>query len=404
MKKKSSRYILALAACLFCFNLSAQIPQVFNYQAIVRNSTGQVISNQTVNFRITLRHGSASGNLVYKETDTATTNQFGLATFGIGNGNAVAGTFSLIDWSLGAYYMQVELDPTGGTNFIDMGSTQLLSVPYALYALTSGSGGGAGHTGATGITGDTGATGNDGATGPTGPTGPTGVSGSGGGATGSTGPTGNTGHTGATGPTGSGSGATGPTGNTGSTGPTGATGPMGGWTDYAVYNESASSGGASATTLTNATWTTRVLNNTEVQVGTSISRSGSNITLAPGTYYVNASSVFGWDIPYNSNYQSAYVIASSQLRLRNITTSTTLSVSKGVNMTITSQEINGSTMREGYSLELVDVVTISATSTISLQHYLNYSVLPGQVTFDAGVPISSGEQEIYSKIAIQKID
>lgn len=153
MKKKPILPWLVIAALLLTLFSSAQTPQAFNYQAVVRNSDGQVAANQTVNFRITIRQGSVTGNIVYKEADLDTTNEFGLSTFAIGNGTPIAGNFSLINWSLGSYYLQVELDATGGSNFTDMGTQQLLSVPYALYAKTSGNGGGSGHTGPTGPTG-----------------------------------------------------------------------------------------------------------------------------------------------------------------------------------------------------------------------------------------------------------
>ena len=228
--------------------MQAQAPQALNYQAVARSSSGTVLAGAHVSLRFSIRSGSSSGTLVYQETDTATTNQFGLFSTYIGLGTPITGSFSGINWGGGSEFLEVELDPSGGSNFTTMGNTQLLSVPYALYAQSSGSGQGStgpagaqGPTGPAGLDGVTGNTGVTGATGQTGPTGSTGATGTGGGATGPTGATGNTGAAGldgATGPTGAGvTGATGPTGATGTgggatgatgiTGATGVTGPTG---------------------------------------------------------------------------------------------------------------------------------------------------------------------------------
>ncbi len=210
--------ILTSVTLVFSYILIfSQAPQKFNYQAIARNMSGAILPNQNVTCRFTLRDISATGPIIYQEQQQLQTNQFGLFTALIGNGNVLQGNFSSISWGNSAKFLQVEFDPEGGANFLVVSSTQMVSVPYALYAETAGNGvgGGTGATGATGPTGATGATGGGGgATGPTGDTGPTG-------ATGLAGSTGATGVTGATGATGTGGGATGPTGVTGATGPAG---------------------------------------------------------------------------------------------------------------------------------------------------------------------------------------
>ena len=119
----------------------AQIPQAFKYQAVARNISGNLIQNQVVAFRITLLQGGPSGTLVYQERHTTNTNNYGLANLDIGNGTVLAGTFGLIDWSAGSMFIKVEFDPLGGTTYQDMGTTQLLSVPYSLYSGTSGDAG-----------------------------------------------------------------------------------------------------------------------------------------------------------------------------------------------------------------------------------------------------------------------
>jgi hypothetical protein len=165
----------------------AQAPQAVDYQGIARDPLGNPLQNQALGLELTIHQGSATGTIVYREDHFPTTNQFGLYSVQLGMGAAVTGTFSAINWANGPYYLAVGMDITGGTNFTAAGTSQLLSVPYALYAQTSGSG--------SGPTGPTGPTGANGATGPTGPAGATGASG----ANGATGPTGAAGTAGTTG-------------------------------------------------------------------------------------------------------------------------------------------------------------------------------------------------------------
>ncbi len=165
MKKVS---LLSALNLLLLVAFAQVAPQVMNYQAIVRNTAGQPVVNTLVNFQFKIHSGTPGGSTVFTETDTATTNQFGLATAAIGNHTSLGG----VTWGAGNNYLQVGVDVTGGNTFADMGTTQLLSVPYALYA---------GAAGALGLGGPTGST-----TGPAGPTGPMGATG----LTGATGPTG----------------------------------------------------------------------------------------------------------------------------------------------------------------------------------------------------------------------
>ena len=202
------------------FNLNAQAPQKLNYQAIARNAAGNPIINQSITIRLTVRDQQTGGTVFYRETHVPTTNQFGLFTVYVGAGAPVSGTFSGINWGSGEKWLQVEIDPNGGSVFTDLNATQLVSVPYALYAANGG--GNTGPTGAPGQNGSTGVTGAQGATGNDGPTGSNGATG----VTGPTGATGNNGTTGANGPTGL-QGVTGATGVTGQNGTTGATGVTG---------------------------------------------------------------------------------------------------------------------------------------------------------------------------------
>jgi len=110
-----------------------------NYQAVLRNSGNQLITNQSVGMKISIIQGSASGSVVFTEQHSGTTNMFGIINLEIGGGTPVYGTFSGISWANGPYFVQIETDPTGGTNYTLSGTSELLSVPYALYSVFSGS-------------------------------------------------------------------------------------------------------------------------------------------------------------------------------------------------------------------------------------------------------------------------
>lgn len=151
------KILLSIAAVLLATSIWAQAPMKFNYQGVARDNTGKALDNKNISMRISILDGSAVGTAQYVETQSATTNQFGLYTVQIGNGTAVTGTMGAVTWGTGDKYMKVEIDPAGGTSYTDLGATQLLSVPYAMYAATpAGPAGPAGPTGATGATGPAG--------------------------------------------------------------------------------------------------------------------------------------------------------------------------------------------------------------------------------------------------------
>ncbi|BAO75433.1 hypothetical protein [Winogradskyella sp. PG-2] len=120
---------------IFLFSLIsfAQAPEIMSYQAIVRNASDDLIRNASVGIRISILQNSDTGTEVYTETHTTTTNDNGLVTLEIGSGTT-SNDFSSIDWGNGTYYIKSETDPTGGANYTIAGTSQLLSVPYALYA------------------------------------------------------------------------------------------------------------------------------------------------------------------------------------------------------------------------------------------------------------------------------
>ena len=130
-------FLLSASIFLPFGQASAQAPQSFKYQAVVRDGSGEIIADQQVGLQVSILQSSTSGTPVYAETHTPTTNGFGLINLEIGKGTVVSGDFSGIDWGSDSYFIKIEIDATGGTSYTDMGTTQLLSVPYALHAKTA---------------------------------------------------------------------------------------------------------------------------------------------------------------------------------------------------------------------------------------------------------------------------
>ena len=126
--------LTSIAVALAVTTLMAQTPQSFNYQGIARDNTGAILTTQGIALQISILSGSPTGTVEYSETHTTITNQFGLFTLKIGNGTAVSGNFTTINWGANTHYVKVEMDESGGTNYQLMGTSQLLSVPYALLA------------------------------------------------------------------------------------------------------------------------------------------------------------------------------------------------------------------------------------------------------------------------------
>jgi hypothetical protein len=127
--------ILTLGFIVFAvMQLFAQTPEKISYQAIVRNATNQLVTNHNVGMQISILQGSASGVSVFTETHLVTSNPNGLVTFDIGTGTVVNGSFSAINWSNGPFFIKIETDLQGGTNYSITGTSELISVPYALHA------------------------------------------------------------------------------------------------------------------------------------------------------------------------------------------------------------------------------------------------------------------------------
>ena len=141
MKKKLPKIVKVTTLLLFtfCFLLSisfAQVPQKMSYQAVIRDGSTNLVTSHAVGMRIQILQTSEFGAAVYIETHSTTTNANGLVTLEIGSGNIVLGTFAGINWAAGPYFIKTETDPTGGTSYSITGTSQLLSVPYALHAKT----------------------------------------------------------------------------------------------------------------------------------------------------------------------------------------------------------------------------------------------------------------------------
>ena len=210
INKSAHLLIIILAHLLINTSIFAQAPQKMSYQAVIRNISGALVTSTSVGMKISILQ--ATGNVAYSETQIASTNANGLVSLEIGSGTVVSGTFASINWATGPYFIKTETDPAGGTNYSITGTSQLMSVPYALFSAN----------GTPGPAGPIGATGPQGIQGLTGPIGPQGIQG----LTGATGPQGIQGLTGATGPAGS-IGAQGIQGLTGATGADGTNGTNG---------------------------------------------------------------------------------------------------------------------------------------------------------------------------------
>ncbi|MBM3919424.1 MAG: hypothetical protein FJ344_07990, partial [Sphingomonadales bacterium] len=141
----------------------AQAPNRFKHQAVFRSSSGELLDNQSIGIRISIRQGSANGTVVYSERHDAMSNDNGLVSIEIGGGTVLSGSMSGIQWSTASYFLQTEADVSGGTNYGPQTTTQMLSVPYALHAATAD------------VPGVPGPQGPQGPQGPAGPQGPTGT-------------------------------------------------------------------------------------------------------------------------------------------------------------------------------------------------------------------------------------
>ncbi len=119
---------------LFSLSIFAQTPEKMSYQAIIRASDNTLLINTNVSIKILIRQGNTTGSVVFEETHSESTNGNGLVSLEIGTGNNIQGNFSTITWEQNSYFVETQVDVTGGSNYSLMGISQLLSVPYALHA------------------------------------------------------------------------------------------------------------------------------------------------------------------------------------------------------------------------------------------------------------------------------
>ena len=142
--KKILLFFVAIMAMILV--AEAQAPEKFSYQSVIRDAAGNLVANEPVGVRVSILQYSPDGSAVYSETHNRATNANGLVTMEIGAGTVVSGSFSNIDWASGPYFLKIETDVNGGTNYTLAGTQQMLSVPYALYAAASGNGEGVSQT------------------------------------------------------------------------------------------------------------------------------------------------------------------------------------------------------------------------------------------------------------------
>ena len=115
-----------------CLQPLAQSPPGIPYQAIARTTTGEPYASGALQVRFSLHEQTATGTVSYAETHSLQTDAFGLFSTTLGAGTPITGTFAAINWGLTTKYLQVEINL--GNSWIEMGTQQLMSVPYAMYA------------------------------------------------------------------------------------------------------------------------------------------------------------------------------------------------------------------------------------------------------------------------------
>lgn len=128
---------LLLLSVVAIASATAQAPERMSYQAVIRDAGQALVAGSSVGLQLSILQGSAQGPAVYVEAHQPVTNANGLATLEIGGGAVISGTVSAIDWTQGPYFLKTEVDPAGGTNYTVTGTSELLSVPYALHAANS---------------------------------------------------------------------------------------------------------------------------------------------------------------------------------------------------------------------------------------------------------------------------
>ncbi len=126
----------SVLALLLSITVLSQTPESIKYQSVIRDNSGNVLANKAVSLKLSILKGTTTGSAVYVETHNVTTNSFGLINVDIGGGTVQSGTFAAIQWGDDNFFLKIELDVSGGTNYTTFGTSKFLSVPYALHAKT----------------------------------------------------------------------------------------------------------------------------------------------------------------------------------------------------------------------------------------------------------------------------
>ncbi len=113
----------------------AQAPLGFSFQTIIRDSEGKVQKNQSTGIQFSILVGSSTGTIVYSETHTVSTNEYGVINLTVGTGTVTSGVFADIVWGSNVHFLKTEIDPTGGNLYKISTTSQLMSVRYAMYAM-----------------------------------------------------------------------------------------------------------------------------------------------------------------------------------------------------------------------------------------------------------------------------
>jgi hypothetical protein len=140
MKNSPFKYVCITLILFVHFMGFAQAPQKMSFQAVIRNSSNQIIPKCKVGLRLSVLQGNVLGRSVYSETHQIFTDFNGLVSLQIGGGDSKVGEITFIDWGNGPFFIKTEVDPNGGSDYSIIGSTELLSVPYALFALNAENG------------------------------------------------------------------------------------------------------------------------------------------------------------------------------------------------------------------------------------------------------------------------
>ncbi len=131
------KILLSIAAFALSLMIAAQQPESFNYQAIVHDPEGGVVSARTVSLRVSILSGSDYDSVVYMENHKVTTSPAGLVSINIGTGTDKYGSFNSIDWGSEKYFLRVEADITGGSDYKEIATTQILNVPFVAHSESS---------------------------------------------------------------------------------------------------------------------------------------------------------------------------------------------------------------------------------------------------------------------------